>query len=857
MDRQFVVLKSLILDPGIIWAHLEKDAAGKVIRKELLTEHLEITRSYLELLIEQKGLAGILKRLAESLECKGEPLTAEAKGLVLELFINAVYLHDLGKLNPYFQQRQMKNPSFQNLTIKSGRGEHSLLSAVMFIDLFSKRVKKFPEQKQRKYFRDLLYTFAFIISRHHTYLKDLKPSDFLSDLNSFQAEETNDKYLKNYLSSSWPNLNFGECNLFAERNKGLKEETADPCVLYILTKLLFSLLVAADYYATYEFFAQKKIELGLLTDVKGIRELYRKSEVYQGILAHRKNPDYFEKTPINHLRSQLFDEAEKNLLANLDHNIFYLEAPTGGGKTNISINLALQLLTQKPEFQKVFYIFPFNTLVEQTKETFDEIFGDALQHVVINSITPVLTREEEAAKKGEEAGKVEEWIDYDRSYIDRQFLHYPVVLTTHINFFNWLFGVGKEANFPLVHLCNSVVILDEIQSYSNVLWNEIILFFDKYAKLLNLKIIIMSATLPRLDRLLVEKESLSSYVNLIQDSRLYYQNPLFKNRVNLHFELLNEKEFNLQRLKEVVCAWLTKRPGRLKILIEFIKKDTARNFYNLLEQQGLKQEIRLVELTGDDNKYQRERILKQIKKEQRIIVIATQVIEAGVDIDMDIGYKNISILDSEEQFLGRINRSCLATEAHAYFFCLDLPNQIYRGDYRTTYNILAKEYQELLKRKDFGGFYEKCLSDLKEHQVQTNEKNIRDVLDKALYLKFEQVQQKMQLIKERNVQIYLPYIIEEMGLDGFRLWEDYKELSANRKMKYSKKQIKFSQLIAQMTFFTYNLVSYSSKQEEIPFVTEKVGPFYYIAEADRFLTTEKKFDREKYKKEAGKGDLFL
>lgn len=34
---------------------------------------------------------------------------------------------------------------------------------------------------------------------------------------------------------------------------------------------------------------------------------------------------------------------------------------------------------------------------------------------------------------------------------------------------------------------------------------------------------------------------------------------------------------------------------------------------------------------------------------------------------MDIGYKDISMLDSEEQFLGRINRSCKKTGCKVYF----------------------------------------------------------------------------------------------------------------------------------------------------------------------------------------------
>src|SRR5690606_9852821 len=137
-----------------------------------------------------------------------------------------------------------------------------------------------------------------------------------------------------------------------------------------------------------------------------------------------KDKNYFSKTPINSLRSDLFLEAEETLLKNLDHNVFYLEAPTGGGKTNVAINLALNIVKHLPQYNKVFYIFPFNTLVEQTKKTFEKIFKDKLNYAVINSITPIITKEEKQMSEGDKN------IDYNMSYLDRQFLHYPVILTT-------------------------------------------------------------------------------------------------------------------------------------------------------------------------------------------------------------------------------------------------------------------------------------------------------------------------------------------------------------------------------------------------------------------------------------------
>ncbi len=64
-----------------------------------------------------------------------------------------------------------------------------------------------------------------------------------------------------------------------------------------------------------------------------------------------------------------------------------------------------------------------------------------------------------------------------------------------------MFGVSREECFPLIHMINSVIILDEIQNYKNEIWKEIILFLEKYADILNIKFIIMSATLPRLNKL--------------------------------------------------------------------------------------------------------------------------------------------------------------------------------------------------------------------------------------------------------------------------------------------------------------------------------------------------------------------
>ena len=162
--------------------------------------------------------------------------------------------------------------------------------------------------------------------------------------------------------------------------------------------------------------------------------------------------------------------------------------------------------------------------MEQTKESLDEVFENhediKNQIAIINSITPIKTEDEEEENKEIFINGFSKKIDYEKSLLNRQFLHYPIVLTTHVNFFNYLFGNSRESVFALPHIANNIIILDEIQSYKNYIWKEIIIFLKKYAEILNIKIIIMSATLPKLDALVGTEKG---FVSLIENREIYQE----------------------------------------------------------------------------------------------------------------------------------------------------------------------------------------------------------------------------------------------------------------------------------------------------------------------------------------------
>ena len=497
------------------------------------------------------------------------------------------------------------------------------------------------------------------------------------------------------------------------------------------------------------------------------------------------------------------------------------------GKTNIAINIAKLLYESKRELKSIHYIFPFNTIIEQTANTFDNYFKKYEDYIVINSITSMVK-------------DISENLDYDKAYIKNIFNQYPIILTSHINLFNTLFGTGKENNYSLYHLIDSVIVLDEIQAYSNDIWREMIEMFSKYSSFLNIKFIIMSATLPRLDKLL--NKSITKFQALVVNPTKYYKNEVFKNRVKINYDLLCQ-DITLDVLIEKIQMHIGK-----KILVECIKKDTADQLFQKVKDRWKN----VYELTGDDNRYTRNEIIKKVKEAKDIILISTQTIEAGVDIDMDIGFKDISFIDSEEQFLGRINRSSKKKNCIAYFFNLDDASKIYKNDYRLLYNLEHEDARKLLQNKQFDKFYLDVMDRIFKETEKYNEKNINNFYRDCELIKYKKIEKNMKLIDNNSIQLFLNYKIKINGEEivGEEIFNNYMNLLKDNNLGYAEKKIKLSELSEKFNLFVYTI--YKNKTNIIQ--GEKFGEMYYVHDGNKFMENGR-FNRRKYLTE-GDG-LFL
>ena len=841
-EEELFSIEKYVKDENKVLAHI-----SDIKNPETLLEHSDLVIKYFKKIYEDKNLKIIFDKLADKFWRENE----STKKFWNEMIVNIIYMHDIGKLNINFQIDKMKNKIFDRKHLYQSK-RHSNLSARIYIDHFGNKVfklyseKKLDNKTALKCFIFIILN-SYIISRHHSSTKSLSEDFFNEIIKDYEEYKELFEEVNNYC----PNLNFlikESKNLFRilkqlklgekEWNNSIEAEDWNSIDYYIYTKLLYSLLVSSDFYATSEYSSGKPIEsLNLLTNIDEYISVFNNTDIYKGIKLHQETGKIFSKDNINYYRSEMFLEAEQNLGKNIKENILFLEAPTGSGKTITSINLALKLLEKNRELNKIFYIFPFNTLVEQTNASLREIFqGSFLEEniSVINSITPIKEVENEDGRAQ---------IDYERSLLNRQFIHSPIVLTTHVHFFENLFGIDRESSFALPHLANSVVIMDEIQSYKNKIWKEIIIFLKKYAEILNIKIIIMSATLPNLSFLLNSEAQIPS---LVINKEKYYRNPIFKDRVSLDFSLL-EKEYEKEELFDQIEKIILEKYRDKKVVVEFIKKPSAFDFYKRLVEK--KEDIFLI--TGDDNKAERKKIIKEAKDKKRksMILVATQVIEAGVDIDMDIGFKNISILDADEQFLGRINRSCKKKNCKVYFFKLDDGGKIYKSDVRIQdrFTLMNEEMREILKSKNFSEYYSKILEVLDDFSNKEDEENIENFRkNKVVQLNFEEINKRLKLITDemKTKMIFFSRNIKIEGeeIEGNKVWKEFKEVFLNNEIGYAERRVKLSKVMEKVDLFSYNIpkeMTYRLSYQD------SIGDnILYIQDGEEYFVNGK-FDRKK------------
>jgi CRISPR-associated endonuclease/helicase Cas3 len=182
-------------------------------------------------------------------------------------------------------------------------------------------------------------------------------------------------------------------------------------------------------------------------------------------------------------------------------------------------------------------------------------------------------------------------------------------------------------------------------------------------------------------------------------------------------------------------------------------------------------------LSGTILEPRRREVINFLKnKENRnknVLLITTQVVEAGVDIDMDLGFKNISLIDSDEQLAGRVNRNVTKEQCEVYLFKYNEPRVIYAKDFRwkvTKEEIPIEKHREILKTKDFNQLYNKVFLKLDNRnrvdKIYTSDKAFGAYHDNVERLDFKEIHKQFKLIDQKNISVFVPIKLPFEAVEG-------------------------------------------------------------------------------------------
>ena len=417
--------------------------------------------------------------------------------------------------------------------------------------------------------------------------------------------------------------------------------------LNMLVRLLFSALVDADYLDTEKFFYPNRK-----------RGKYDSLEVLLERLETRMDA-LFENAPdtkLNRLRRDI--DRQCSDAAESDGGYFSLSVPTGGGKTLASILWALKFAVKHGR-RRVIVAIPYTSIISQTAAQYRKIFGDenVLEHH--SNVEPDKIFDEDGQPTAARFAS-ENW-------------DAPIVITTNVQLFESMYANSPSRVRKLHNICKSVIVLDEAQMLPPDFLNPILWGLDAFVKIGGAAVLFCTAT-----------------------------QPVFSGRIGSNTAAF---ESPVRDVREIIANPDELREAFRRTKISFLpdKFDTA-EFAEFLRGRGgsflcicntRAHAAEIFSALGDDSAFHLSRsmctahiddVLAKIRASlsagKPTRVVATQLVEAGVDLDFPEVFRERAGLDSIIQAAGRCNREGRAELGNVFVFDTKTPINmgfIYRG----------------------------------------------------------------------------------------------------------------------------------------------------------------------------------
>ena len=399
-------------------------------------------------------------------------------------------------------------------------------------------------------------------------------------------------------------------------------------------RMIYSCLVDADFLDTEAFMDGKQPRGGYESLQQLLDKLRRKMEPW--LCGKPANT-------LNEKRSDILRTCMNNGHI-FQRGLYTLTVPTGGGKTTASLAFALEHGAAQG-MERVIYVIPYTSIIDQTVDVFNNILGEE----------NILAHHSEAGFLKKEKEDLTD-LEY-RSLLASENWDAPVVVTTAVQFFESLFS-NKNSRCRKIHnIADSVIIFDEAQTLPVSYLKPCIAAIAQLVKYYKATVVLCTATQPSFDR-------------LFRDYGLYAKE-IYPDSSKIYSCLRRTKLKDAGVVSKGSLAELIRNERQVLCVVN--RRKTAQDIFYELNEEGSYCLTTL--LCAEDRKNKLDEIRQRLKQGLDCRVISTSLIEAGVDVDFPVAYREEAGLDSFIQTAGRCNREGKISDSEkcpVYLFAIEV-----------------------------------------------------------------------------------------------------------------------------------------------------------------------------------------
>lgn len=560
---------------------------------------------------------GVAEIAAELLRDIGLEKTAYLGGMV----------HDLGKFSENFKNYIEKAANGEK--VQRGSVNHTF-AGVRFL------LEKHSDEQLSGFSDIVLEILAYAVGAHHglfdcvddnnnngfTKRMQKEGIDYLNAAQEFLKICCSKQYIEDLLKQSEKEFLpvFNEIEKLADNADAKIQNKQITFYIGFLARLILSAIIEADRSDTAQFM-----------NVYSEKTVKNISEIWINCI---KNVEQKLSTmpldkPINKTRAQISALCAE--AGNLESGIYRLNLPTGAGKTLTSLRYALHHAL-KHNKKRIIFTMPLLSIIEQNAGIIHEYIGN--EDILLEHHSNVIETDEIGELDKREL-LIESW-------------NVPIIITTMVQLLNTLFA-GKTSNIRRMQaLCNSIIVIDEVQTVPDKMLSLFNLALNFLAKICNATIILCSATQPCFEKTMYPLDkSVKDLITLTKE-----QETVFK-RVRLEYK----GEMDCEELADFAAGILEENNS---LLLVCNTKNEAAVMFNLLCSK-LK-DVKAFHISAGMCTAHRKETIKEMQealenKQQKVLCVSTQVIEAGVDVSFARVIRLLAGMDNIVQATGRENRN--------------------------------------------------------------------------------------------------------------------------------------------------------------------------------------------------------